>query len=254
MPERISILLQPEMAVHRLHQEHHCGHPDHRQSDQRAERDVPVPLVGEEKTGRDAQHLACSEGGLHETHDAAAQLQREQIGDDGEHDRADHAAEQAGHDPPQQQQMIVGRDRAQHRAKGEAGVEEQQQPLAIKPVGKAGRQDAGNPRAERIGRDRHAELSGRNIERRHHDGAERRHDHEIDDDRELDQRQQRNEDRLVAREASGWRLPLGDRLRQGLFGHGIHLGGSGGGRATWRRSPAIFISGSAKFRWLDKQF
>jgi transposase len=49
-------------------------------------------------------------------------------------------------------------------------------------------------RAECVGRDRHAELCGRNIKRRHDDGAEWRHDHEIDDDRELDKRQQCNED------------------------------------------------------------
>jgi hypothetical protein len=59
---------------------------------------------------------------------------------------------------------------------------------------KAGRHDAGKSRAECVGRDRRPELRGRNIKRRHDDGAEWRHDHEIDDDRELDKRQQRNED------------------------------------------------------------
>ena len=66
-----------------------------------------------------------------------------------------------------------------------------------------------------------------NIERRHDDGAERRHDHEVDDDRELDKCQQRNEDRLVARKAAGYFLPVIDRRRQGLFGHDIHSGGEG---------------------------
>ena len=45
MPEGVFVLLQQEMAVHRLHQEQHSGHPGDRQADQRAERDVPVPMV-----------------------------------------------------------------------------------------------------------------------------------------------------------------------------------------------------------------
>ena len=203
MPERVFVLLEQEMAVHRFHQKQHGGHPGDRQADQCAERDVPIPMVGEKKTGWDAKHLACGEGGLHEAHDAAAQLQRKEIGDDGEHHGAYHAAEQAGNDPPKQQHMIVGSDRAKRRSKGKANIEKQQQSLAVELIGKAGRQNAGNSRAECVGRDRHPELCGRNIERRHHDGAEWRHDHEIDDDRKLDKRQQRNEDRLVAGKAAG---------------------------------------------------
>src|SRR3984893_3897147 len=115
-------------------------------------------MVGEKKTGWDAKHLACGEGGLHEAHDAAAQLQRKEIGDDGEHHGADHTAEQAGNDPPQQQHMIVGSDRAKRRSKGKADIKKQKQPLAIELIGKASRQDAGNSRAECVGRDRHPEL------------------------------------------------------------------------------------------------
>jgi hypothetical protein len=141
------------MAVHRFHQKQHDGHPGDRQADQCAERDVPVPMVGEKKTGWDAKHLACGEGGLHEAHDAAAQLQRKEIGNDGEHNGADHTAEQAGNDPPQQQHMIVGSDRAKRRSKGKADIKKQKQPLAIELIGKAGRQDAGNSSAECVRRD-----------------------------------------------------------------------------------------------------
>ncbi|MGY4499781.1 hypothetical protein ACVWYH_003712 [Bradyrhizobium sp. GM24.11] len=112
-------------------------------------------------------------------------MQREQIGDDGQHDRADHAAEQSGHDPAEQQHVIVLRQRAEQRSEREADIEEQQQPLAVEPVGKAGGEDAGQSGAERVGRHRDAELPGRDVERGHQDGAERRHDDEIEDDREL---------------------------------------------------------------------
>jgi hypothetical protein len=59
------------------------------------------------------------------------------------------------------------------------------------------------------------------FERRHDDGAEWRHDHEIHDDRKLNKRQQRDENRLVPRKAAGYLLPLVDRLGQVLFGHSI---------------------------------
>jgi hypothetical protein len=118
--------------------------------------------------------------------------------------------------------MIVRRQSTEGRSKGKTDVEEQQQALAVEPVGETGREDAGNSRAERIGRDRHAKLRGRNIQRRHDDGAERRHDHEVEDDRELDKRQQRNQQRLVSRKAAIQHGLLVNRRYQGLFGHDIH--------------------------------
>ena len=197
VPKSVLVLLETKMFVHRLHHQQDGGHRDDRQADQGGEADMPVPVVGQKKPDRDTQHLACRERGLHEAHDAAAQVQRKQVGDDREHDRAHHAAEQSGDDPAEQQHMIVRRERAESRAKREADIEEQQQALAIEPIGKACRQDTRNACAEGIGRDRHAELGGGNIQRRHDDGAERRHDHEVDNDRELDQRQQRHDQRLV---------------------------------------------------------
>ena len=59
--------------------------------------------------------------------------------------------------------MIVRRQRAQHGAEREADIKEQQQALAVEPIGKAGGEDAGNPGAEGIGRDRHAELRGGDV-------------------------------------------------------------------------------------------
>jgi hypothetical protein len=50
-------------------------------------------------------------------------------------------------------------------------------------------------------------------------------------------------------------LPLGDRLRQSLFRHGISFGremDGDAGRGAGARP--LSISGFAKFRWLDKQF
>jgi hypothetical protein len=66
--------------------------------------------------------------------------------------------------------------------------------LRSKTIGKAGGKDARNSRAESVGRNRDAELPGRNVERGHQDGAERRHDDEIENDSELRERKQRNQE------------------------------------------------------------
>ncbi|MHC2592107.1 hypothetical protein ACVIG9_006163 [Bradyrhizobium ottawaense] len=74
--------------------------------------------------------------------------------------------------------------------------------MRSKRSAKPGGQHARNARAERVGRHRDAELPGRDVERGHQDGPERRHDDEVEDDRELRERQQRDEERLIAREAA----------------------------------------------------
>jgi hypothetical protein len=102
MPERIPILLQSQMRVDRLHRERDDDDRRGRQADDRGEADVPVPVVGEKQASRNAEHLACGECRLNKPHHTAAQMQRKQVGDDGEHDRADHAAKQSSHDPAKQ--------------------------------------------------------------------------------------------------------------------------------------------------------
>ena len=49
--------------------------------------------------------------------------------------------------------------------------------------------------------------------------AERRHEHEIEDDRELQEREQRDQERLVARKAALAFLLVVDRRSERLFGH-----------------------------------
>ncbi|MGY4574806.1 hypothetical protein ACVWY5_007876 [Bradyrhizobium sp. USDA 3256] len=148
---------------------------------------------------------------------AAALLQREQVGDDGKHDGADHPAENARDDAAEQQHVEILRQRAEHGAEHEADIEEQQQPLAVEAIGKAGGEDAGNAGCERVGRDRDAELPGRDVQRRHQDGAERRHDDEVEDQRELREGKQRDQERLVARKAA--LLLVVDWRGDGLVGH-----------------------------------
>ena len=101
------------MRVDRLHGEGDDGNRQDRQADDRKEADMPVPVIGEKQSGRNAEHLARSERCLDESHHAAAQMQRKQIGDDGQHDGANHAAEQSGHDPAEQQHVIILRHRAE---------------------------------------------------------------------------------------------------------------------------------------------
>ena len=101
----------------------------------------------------------------------------EQVGDNGEHDRADHAAKQPRQNSAEQQSVVVLRRRAKHGSEHEANVEEQEQVLTIETIGKTGSKDARNSRAKGVGRNR---------------GAERQHDGEIHNDRELRERQQCN--------------------------------------------------------------
>ena len=100
---------------------------------------MPVPVIGEVEPGGQAQHLAGGKGGPQKAHHPAAHFQREQIGGDGQHHRADHPAEQSGDDPGRQQQGVGGGQGAEQGAQQEARIEEEQQPLAVEAVGKAGR-------------------------------------------------------------------------------------------------------------------
>jgi hypothetical protein len=160
-----------------------------------------------------------------------------QVGDDGENHGAHHAAEQSGDNAAQEQHMKGRRQRAQRGSRRKADVKEQQQLLAIEAIGKARREDPRNARAERIGRNRDAELRRGDVQRRHDDGAERRHDHEVQNDRELDKRQQRNQRRLIPRKAGSEFLLMVNRRDEGLFGHDTHSKesrGCGGGCRTGR--------------------
>nr|MCK7665410.1 hypothetical protein [Bradyrhizobium sp. 2S1] len=119
---------------------------------------------------------------------------------------------------------------ATHGAEHEADIEEQQQPLAVEAIGKAGSEDAGKSGGESVGGHRDAELPGRDVERRHQDGAERRHDDEVEDQGELREGKQRDQERLIARKAA-LLLVVVDRRGNGLFRHEAHftarLGGAG---------------------------
>src|ERR1700744_3099150 len=178
------------------------------------------------------------------------------VGNDGKNDGANHAAEQSGHDPADQEHVIIRRKGAERGSRGESEIEKQQKPFAVEAVGEAGRQDPGNARAERIGRDGHAELSGGDIERRHDNGAERRHDHEVENERKLDERQQRDKQRLVAGEAD-WLLLLLllriiDRRGQGLFSHDAHCKETRQTNAKKRAVGALKPRVSADMGWLKR--
>jgi hypothetical protein len=178
------------------------GHADGHDHD---ERRVPAPEVREEEARGDAQNLAGSEGGLDEAHDPPAHLEREQVGRDGKDDRPDHAAEDARDHAGDEEERIAVRDSAQLRGEDEAGVEEEQEPLAVEAVREAGREDARRARAEGVDRDHEPELAGRDVKRRHQHCAERRQRHEVEDDGELQKRQQGDDELLVT--AHGGRRP-----------------------------------------------
>ena len=161
---------------------------------------MPAPMVGEEQTGGQAQHLAGGKCGLDIAHHPAAHLEVEQVGGDGQHDRPDHPAEQPGDDARQQQHGIGGGQGAQQCAQHEAGIEEQQQALPVEAVGKARRHDARQSGGEGIGTHRQAELLRGDAQVRHHHRAQRRDDHEVQDQGELQKGQRGDDKHLVARE------------------------------------------------------
>ncbi len=97
-----------------------------------------------------------------------------------------------------------GRVGAQRRTQNETAVKEEQQTLAVKPVGRSGCQDPGQGSAEGIGGHRPAELARGDTQFRHDDSAQWRHHHEVQDDGELQEGQNRHNGHLIAAE--------GDRL------------------------------------------
>ena len=185
------------MPGHRLH-EHRDDHADrHRDDNDREERHVPVPEIGDVDAGGDAEHLARRERGLNDAHHAPAHRERKQVGDDRENDGADHAAEDAGDHARDQELRIARRQRAQRGADDETAIEEQQELLAVEAVGEARREQARGAGAEGIGGDDLAEPLRRDVEVRHDDRAERRDDHEVEDDGELQKGEQRHQELLV---------------------------------------------------------
>ena len=74
--------------------------------------------------------------------------------------------------------------------------------------------------------------------------AQRRHDHEVQDHGELQERQQGDKEGLVARKATPQFLPIVNRCRRGLFSHELlfrEMGAAqafGGGRHSDNRDMA----------------
>jgi hypothetical protein len=147
-------------------------------------------------------------------HDPSAQPVFKQVGGDGEHDRADDAAEHARDHARKQQEVVgVARQRAQQGSEHEADVEEQQQLLAIEAVGESGRQQSRQAGAEGIGGDQQAELRRSDPQCRDDQCAQRREDHEIQDDRELQKRDQRDDELLIGRVSPAASAPVAAAAR-----------------------------------------
>ncbi len=217
--------LQLEVRVDRLHVHRDEHARDRRERDDHQERRVPAPQVREIETERKAEDLARGERGLHHAHDPAALIEREQVGDDREGDRADHPAEDAGHHAREEQEVVGGRKAAEQRADEEAGVEEHQQLLAVEAIGEPGREEARDAGAERIDRYHQPEARRRDVKVAHEERAQRRQDHEVEDDRELEKSQDRDDDLLIRRERrrGGGRRSRGENrldCRHGRFRNG----------------------------------
>ena len=169
-------------------------------ADDQEERRVPVELRREVEPERQAEDLRGRERGLHEAHHAAALRRREDVGDDRHADRPEHAAEDAGEDARAEQERVARRERAEQRAAEEADVEEQQQLLPVEPIGEPCGEQPRQAGAERVRRHDVAELLGRDVELVEQDRPEGRQDHEVEDDGEVEEGDQRDDEHLIARE------------------------------------------------------
>jgi len=161
---------------------------------------VPVPEVGDVQSGRDAQDLTGGKCGLNDAHHTTAHLKGEQVRGDRKNDGADDASKQAGHDAGQEQQVIIRRQRAKRGANDEAEIEEKQKSLSIETISETRRHDAGDTGAEGVGRHDLAKSLRADVEVRHYCRAERRYDHEVQDDRELQKCEQPYNELLIAGE------------------------------------------------------
>ena len=198
--ERVSV--EPALQV-RIDRPQHVEDDDAHRGAHRGdhqERRVPSPGVRQVEPERDAQDLARGEGGHHEPHHAPARREGEQVRDDRHADRADDPTEQPRHRARAEQQRVRRRETAERRAEDEARVEEEEELLAVEPVGEARREQPRDPRAERVGRDDEPELRRADVQLRHQHRPEGRQDHEVEDDRELQEREDRDDRDLVARE------------------------------------------------------
>ena len=221
---------------------------------------MPPPAVRQIEAERQAEHLAGGERGLHDAHHAAAHVERKEVGDDRHRDRADDAAEDPGDDARGEQELVGRREAAEQRAPREARVEEEQQLLAIEAVGEPRGEQARERGAEGVHRHDQAELLGGEVEIAQQDRAQRRDDHEIEDDRELQEGEHADHELLVRREGRRrTRVGAGRRRRSrgGRGGNGI---GNWGGNGVVAHEIA-FLSGCLDERaaesvaeWVAKWF
>ena len=106
--------------------------------------------------------------------------------------RPHHPAEDPGQTARHQQSDEPLRQTAGQRRQSKQDKTGQQDPLALEAVDKGRRQHAGCGRAETVGRHQKPEFVRADAERRHENGAERHHDHEIQHMTELDARQRQD--------------------------------------------------------------
>jgi hypothetical protein len=85
----------------------------------------------------------------------------------------------------QEQGFVAPRQPAPQGSQYEAGIEKEQDLLAIEPIGKSRHHQSRDPRAESVSGDDESELRRADAEARHDRRAERRDQHEIKDDAEL---------------------------------------------------------------------
>ena len=197
--QRTAIRMMFQMLGDRTHvNQDHSAHQG-ADGDDHEEGRVPSPAGGQQQGQRNSQHAAAGERGLNHSHDAAAHLQRKQIGDDGEGNRADDAREHAGDHPGGQQPVIARGQAAEQRADEKAAVEEQQQFLPVEAVGEPGREESRQPRAERVSRDDQSELRGRDLQRGNDQRAQGGEHHEVEHDGELQEGQNGHDEFLVTR-------------------------------------------------------
>ncbi|MEJ1974301.1 MAG: hypothetical protein WDM96_18135 [Lacunisphaera sp.] len=185
-----------QMSAHRRdHAKHEAPH-DRADRGDNEKGHPPAPQVGQLQTDRHADRRGDGKRG-HDDADAGGPAGgRHQVAHDreakGTGDAAEGPADRAG----DKQGVGIGREPTEQRGHGEAGIHHQQERAPVKTVDKRRAQQTDDARRDRVGRNQRAELPRPQIQLAHQLRRERHHDHEVHDVRELNRRQDQQDEAL----------------------------------------------------------
>ncbi|MCX7150999.1 MAG: hypothetical protein NT115_00350 [Proteobacteria bacterium] len=146
---------------------------------------MPAKVGCQIKADRQAEHRGERKRRHHHAQRLAAAPFGNDIADNGQHRRGEHAAKSAGHRAHRQQAGVGFGVGAKQRRDGKAAEQQRQCSLAVKAVDKKSREQPGKAAAHRINGYEKTELRRRDLEQAHELRPERHHQHEVQNQAEL---------------------------------------------------------------------